>query len=174
MPLADRATEGTTRVDLGDAHRMDELLVEWRILAAAALVGIARRALELGVRYVLDRHQFGRPIGSYQSIQHGLADFPALIDGARFLTHKAAWATRPDRRAEDPDPAVLASMAFLQAGEAAAVCTDRSLHYHGGYGFSLEYDIQLYFRRARGWASIAGDPAGERRRLADLLWPKAG
>ncbi len=54
------------------------------------------------------------------------------------------------------------------------MATDRVLHYHGGYGFSLEYDIQLYFRRARGWANILGDPAAERLRLADLLWPRAG
>jgi alkylation response protein AidB-like acyl-CoA dehydrogenase len=65
-------------------------------------------------------------------------------------------------------------MALVQAGEAAAVSSDRSLHYHGGYGFSLEYDIQLYFRRARGWANILGDPARERLRLADLLWGATG
>ena len=181
QPLADRSSRSGDRTVLGDAAMLDVVLDEWRVLTAAALTGIAQAALDLGVAYVLERHQFGRPIGSYQAIQHGLADFPAMIDGARFLTHKAAWAAdaglRDGAGVIDMDNSVvtdmssLASMAFLQAGDAAAVCTDRALHYHGGYGFSREYDIQLYFRRARGWANVAGDPSGERRRLADLLWP---
>ena len=67
------------------------------------------------------------------------------------------------------DGAALASMAFVFASEAAATATDRSLHYHGGYGFAEEYDIQLYYRRARGWRLVAGDPAAELAFLADLL-----
>ena len=51
--------------------------------------------------------------------------------------------------------------------------TDRSLHYHGGYGFSLEYDVQLYYRRARGWSGVIGDHTAQRLRLADLLWGAA-
>ncbi|HEY4332651.1 MAG TPA: acyl-CoA dehydrogenase family protein [Ilumatobacteraceae bacterium] len=180
-PLADRSARAATRTVIGAATDFDVILDEWRVLTAAALVGIAAASLELALAYVLERQQFGRPIGSYQALQHGLADFPGLIDGARFLTHKAAWAADGGRRGagamvdidngEVVDAAVLASMAFVQAAEAAAVCTDRGLHYHGGYGFSAEYDIQLYFRRARGWANVLGDPARERLRLADLLWP---
>ncbi len=68
------------------------MLDEWRILTAAALCGVTAGALAIGVAYVLERQQFGRPIGSYQSIQHGLADIPAFIDGSRMLAHKAAWA----------------------------------------------------------------------------------
>lgn len=181
-PLADRSAREGDRLALADAATFGRALDEWRVLTAAALVGVADAALGIAVDYVLEREQFGRPIGTYQSIQHGLADFPALIDGARFLTHKAAWAFDHGLVGGageiDMDMAVitaaepLAAMAFLQAAEAAAVCTDRSLHYHGGYGFSLEYDIQLYFRRARAWANVAGDPARERLRLADLLWAR--
>ena len=72
------------------------------------------------------------------------------------------------------DAATLASMAFVFAGDAAAVATDRSLHYHGGYGFAEEYDIQLYYRRARGWRLIAGDPAQECLTLADHLFGPTG
>jgi alkylation response protein AidB-like acyl-CoA dehydrogenase len=61
-------------------------------------------------------------------------------------------------------------MAFLFASEASALATDRSLHAHGGYGYAEEYDIQLYFRRARGWSLIAGDPARECLHLADALF----
>ena len=64
----------------------------FRSLAASTLVGITRTALDLGVDYARERHQFGRPIGSFQAIQHLLADLPGLLDGARLLTAKAAWA----------------------------------------------------------------------------------
>jgi hypothetical protein len=179
-PLADRSARGDERVVLGPAAAVEPLLDRWRVLTASALVGVANRAMRIGVDYVLEREQFGRLVGSFQSVQHGLADLPALIDGARFLTHKAAWAHDEGlvggRGVVDTDEGIvtefapLAAMALVQAGEAAAVSSDRSLHYHGGYGFSLEYDIQLYFRRARGWANVLADPARERLRLADLLW----
>ncbi len=177
QPLADRSARAGERTVLGPATRFDEALDEWRTLTAAALVGIAERSLQMGVAYATERHQFGVPIGSFQAVQHLLADLPGLIDGARLLAHRAAWAaTLPvDQRVVDvddnefTDPTVLASMAFLFAGEAAAAATDRSLHVHGGYGYAEEYDIQLYFRRARGWRLVAGPPAAERARLADLL-----
>ena len=165
---------------LGSARGLSAALDAWRVLTAAALVGVAAEALRIAVDYVVERQQFGRPIGAYQAIQHGLADLPAMIDGARFLTHKAAWAVRQGfidgAGVIDVDEGVitefapLAAMAFLQAADAAALATDKSLHYHGGYGFSLEYDIQLYYRRARGWAGVLGDRGAERLRLADLLW----
>jgi len=183
-PLADRSARDGERAELGSAGSFSLALDEWRLLTASALVGIAQRALAIGIDYTLERTAFGRPIGSFQSIQHGLAELPALIDGGRFLVHKAAWA----RDAELIDGAgiidmdygtitefaPLAAMAFVHAADAASVATDKSLHYHGGYGFSLEYDIQLFFRRARGWAEVLGDPARERLRLADILWPKEG
>lgn len=180
MPLADRSARAGQRTVLGPAADFQEVLDRWRTLTAAALTGLAQQALRIGQDYVLERKQFGRRIGEYQAIKHGLADMPALIDGARFLTHKAAWAADADftqgNGALDLNEGLierfepLAAMAFVQAADAAAVTTDRSLHYHGGYGFSAEYDIQLYFRRARSWAAILGDRAGERLRLADLLW----
>jgi alkylation response protein AidB-like acyl-CoA dehydrogenase len=64
-------------------------------------------------------------------------------------------------------------MALLFASEIAADATARSLHFHGGYGFSDEYDIQLAYRRARGWALVLGDPTAERLALANRLWPSA-
>jgi alkylation response protein AidB-like acyl-CoA dehydrogenase len=61
-------------------------------------------------------------------------------------------------------------MAYLFATEVAAQVTDRVLHYHGGYGFAEEYDIGLYYRRARGWPLVLGDPAAQYQRLADRLF----
>jgi hypothetical protein len=171
-PLADRSSQGDRTV-LGPAGDFDAVLAEWQVLTAAALVGVSFTALELGVHYAKERYQFGVPIGSFQAVQHGLATLPGLIDGARFLVHKAATAegttVDPDDNLID-EPVTLASMAFLFASDVAAQATDKSLHYHGGYGFSEEYDIQLYYRRARGWALVLGDPAAECRRLADRLY----
>ena len=96
------------------------------------------------------------------------------------LCHKAAWAAGLETRGvidvdanEYTDFSLLASMAFIFTGDAAAVATDRSLHFHGGYGFAEEYDIQLYYRRARGWRLIAGDPRHEQLELADRLFGRA-
>ncbi|MCU1366758.1 MAG: acdA 15 [Ilumatobacteraceae bacterium] len=179
-PLADRSARDGERTVLGPAADMAMLLARWKVLTAASLVGVASMSLELALKYVQERQQFGVPIGSFQAVQHGLADLPGLIDGARLLAHKAAGAI--DRGAdglcnialnEIDDPLALASMAFVFAGDVAAHATDRSLHFHGGYGFAEEYDIQLYYRRARGWALILGEPAAELLTLADRFWPAA-
>jgi alkylation response protein AidB-like acyl-CoA dehydrogenase len=63
-------------------------------------------------------------------------------------------------------------MAFTYASEAAAAVTKRAVQYHGAYGFSAEYDVQLYYRRARGWPLVLWGASTERQRLADLLWPR--
>jgi len=127
---------------------------EWALLAGFCLAGVARRALEIGSAYARERVQFGVPIGGFQSIAHPLAECAIRVDGADLLCHEAAWS-----RAEDPGRfEALAAMGFVWAAQTAIRTTDVSLHTHGGYGFSVEYDIQLYFRRARALASVAGTP----------------
>ena len=177
-PIADRSARVGERRVVGDRVVFEQALDRWRLLTAAALVGIAGRARDLALDYLAERRQFGRPIGSYQALQHAVADFPAHHDGARMLVHKAAWAADGDLHGQADvadgdlrDATVLVRMAFCFAAEAAAMITDRSLHCHGSYGFSLEYDIQLFYRRARAWPLLLGDPAGERAKLASLLWP---
>jgi len=180
MPVAFRNFEHDAATTLGDESVWSRALSEWQILTAASLVGIAAKSLDIGVKYVKSREQFGRPIGSFQAVQHGLADLPGVIDGARLLTFKAAWAmdrsdpTAPTTTDVDDndvdDPTSLALMAYLFATEVAAQVTDRVLHYHGGYGFAEEYDIGLYYRRARGWPLVLGDPAAQYQRLADRLF----
>jgi alkylation response protein AidB-like acyl-CoA dehydrogenase len=174
-PVADRSTrEGERRV-LGPASAFDAVLDRWKLLTAAALIGVADGALKLGLQYVMERQQFGVPIGSFQAVQHGMADLPVLIDGGRLLTHKAAWALDAGtdeidwRNLDITDGPTLASMAFVFASDAAGHATDRSLHFHGGYGFAEEYDIQLYYRRARGWALVFTDVTTETLGLADRL-----
>jgi len=128
---------------------------EWLVLTANALAGLGARALEIGVEYVKERHAFGVPIGSFQAVAHGLADAATGVDGGGLLAREAAWAA-----AEDPDRfAELAALACAFNAEAARQASYRSLHYHGGYGFMLEYDIQLYFRRAKAWPAQFAEPA---------------
>ena len=73
-------------------ERFEQALDEWRILTATALAGLARAALDIGVQYVKDRHQFGVPIGSFQSVQHTLADLHTAAEGARLLAYESVWA----------------------------------------------------------------------------------
>ena len=177
MPIADRPTSGD-RVVVGDRGTFDRCLVEWKVLQAAQLAGLSSRALEIVTEYVKDRSQFGRPVGGFQAVQHGLADCVGPVEGSRLLAAKAAWALDEGLQGaldfahnDVDDPAALAAMAFAFAAETAAFTTKKAVQYHGSYGVSLEYDIQLYFRRARGWPLVLGDPAHQHRELADLLWP---
>ena len=166
-PVADRSLRE------GDAHRRRErwrepvelhehAVDEWRMLMAGALVGLAGAALELGVEYAKQRQQFGVPIGSFQSIAHRLADVATAVDGAQLLVREAAWAADE----AEPDATRSARMAFLFAARSAQQTTAVALHVHGGYGFTLEYDIQLYHRRAKAWPLLLGDP-----RRGRCIWP---
>jgi alkylation response protein AidB-like acyl-CoA dehydrogenase len=135
---------------------------EWRILTAAALVGLGRSAEELAVQYAKDRVAFGVPIGTFQGVAHPLADVAIGVDTARRMALKAAWFA-------DHEPAELgarASMAFVYAAGAAEQAGSVAIHTQGGFGFTLESDVQLYFRRAKGWALVLGDRRRELQRIA--------
>lgn len=169
MPLADVDITDTTVLATGtDAIRThDEATDDWLRLTAGALVGVGARALELGIAYVKERKAWGVPIGSFQAVAHGLADAATAIDGARLLVLEAAWS----RDVADPRAAELAALAFAFATEAARDASYKALHFHGGYGFTLEYDVQLHWRRARAWAAVWGEPAAAYRRAADRRYP---
>lgn len=143
---------------------------EWKLLTAASLVGLAQQALQIGVDYAVGREQFGSPIGSYQAIAHPLADCATRVDGAELLVWESAWA----RHADPSRFEMLCSMALLFAAETAQQTASASLHTHGGYGFSEEYDIQLYYRRAFAWAMAGGSIADEMEALATLRYGAAG
>ena len=138
-------------------------LDEVRVLRASALVGLAREAVHIGSEYTKVRKAFGQPIGMYQAVAHPFADAVSALDGAQLLVHKACWALDSG---QDDGPA-LAAMAFVFAAETAYQAPQHSLHVHGGYGFTEEYDIQLYYRRAKAWAVAFADPRRELLVLAD-------
>jgi len=147
-------------------RRFGAAIDEVRILRAAALVGLASEAIEIGAAYARQREAFGVPIGSYQAVAHPLADALVAKDGAQLLTWKACWALGEDL----PAAAALASMAFVFAAETAYAAAQHSLHIHGGYGFTVECDIQLYYRRAKAWVTAFADPERELDVVADRMY----
>jgi len=114
------------------------------IMLAAQAAGGARYALDITVQYAKDREQFDKPLGAFQAIAHYLADAATAVDGAETLVYEAAWA-----RANDRSTARLAPMAKLFACSTFRDVTAVAQQIFGGVGFTLEYDIQLYFRRAK-------------------------
>lgn len=168
LPLADITLDDVKILAEGpDAGRLFTAALDlWLTLTAAALAGAAKKAVEMGVEYAKQRHAFGSAIGSFQAVSHPLADSATAADGARLLALKAAcaFADEPDRVSE------LAAMAFAFAYETARDATNRSLHIHGGYGFGMEGDIQLYYRRTRGWAMVYGEPSVALDRVADARY----
>ncbi|XES00397.1 acyl-CoA dehydrogenase family protein [Streptomyces sp. S1D4-11] len=144
-------------------------LSRWELLTGAALFGLGSKALDIGVDYVMQRKAFGVLIGTFQTIQHRLADNAIALDGARLLAYEAAWAQDENLPTADTS----ATMAFLFAAETAFKTTSEVLHFHGGYGYTLEYDIQLYFRRAKAWSLVAGDSRAAYTRLAHRVFGTA-
>ena len=114
------------------------------ILLAAFAAGGAKRALEITVDYSKERQQFDKPIGAFQALAHDMADASATVDGARMMVLEAAWAAD-----EGKDIARLSPMAKQFACRAFREVTHMAQQVHGGIGFTLDYDIQLFYRRAK-------------------------
>jgi alkylation response protein AidB-like acyl-CoA dehydrogenase len=121
-----------------------DTMLDGIILLAAQAIGGAQFALDITVQYAKDRHQFDKPLGAFQALAHYLADASTAVDGGTVLVHEAAWA-----RAEGRSVSRLAPMAKLFACQTFRDVTAMAQQIFGGVGFTLEYDIQLYFRRAK-------------------------
>ena len=122
----------------------DHAMLDGVILQAALAMGGAERALEMTVEYAKERKQFDKPIGAFQAIAHYLADASTEVEGAKTLVYQAAWT-----RAQGRSACRLAPMAKLIAAQVFRDTTKTCQQVWGGVGFSIEYDIQLFFRRAK-------------------------
>jgi len=141
--------------------------VRLRLLAALALeaVGVAQKALELGVEYVSQREQFGKKIGTYQAVSHPLADTYVETELARSLAYWAAWCV-----AEDDEQALVAvAAAKAQAAETAVAACERSIQVHGGIGFTWEHVLHRYYKRAQWIDAFGGHAAKQRAVVAAAL-----
>ncbi|HEY3694602.1 acyl-CoA dehydrogenase family protein, partial [Phenylobacterium sp.] len=130
---------------------------EWKLLTAAALVGLSREALAMASAYACERIAFGIPIGANQGISHVLANDVIDADGGAMML----WWTLRALADGHPQAGAAVSMMFWWAARTATSAVAHSLHTFGGYGLSNEYDIQLYHRRAKAWPLVLGDPQDE-------------
>ncbi len=139
----------------------DATMTDGAIVASALANGGANHALEITTQYAKDREQFGKPLGAFQAIAHYLADAKTATDGATLLTYQAAWA-----RAEGRDVTKLAPMAKSFACRTYREVTAMAQQVFGGVGFTVDYDIQLYFRRAKALQLNWWDERECERRIA--------
>ncbi len=157
-------------VSAGDVMPVDsETSMRGRNIAVnlenAYLVGLAQKDFEIAVNYAKERVQFGRPIGSFQAIQHKAADMVTDVDGMRFITYKAAWATSENEPSQHMDT----SMAKAWCSEASRRVVAHGQQIHGGIGFTKDYIIQLYFRRQKRAELFWGDADFHREQVAAML-----
>jgi alkylation response protein AidB-like acyl-CoA dehydrogenase len=135
----------------------------WRVLgpalqraavgAAAEMLGAARRCMEMSVEYAKVRQQFGQPIGTFQAIKHACAEMFLEVENASAATYYAAWALD----ANSPDAALAVSAAKAYVGDASRKVCGSSIQVHGGIGFTWEYDLHLYVKRAKHLEPLYGD-----------------
>ena len=177
--LVTLAKDKQSRVDFKD-HRIErtalvgELDEGWPLVEAmldrgtallcCQMVGAARKDAEMAIEYAKNRVAFGRPIGSFQSVQHMLADMLLHVDGGEMLTFEALW------KMDEGLPA------SVEVSQAKAFCNEKcesvvrtSQVIHGGIGFMMEFDLHLWFRRVTSWSLRLGTTYDHRARIASAL-----
>ncbi len=131
----------------------------------AEMVGGGQKVLDMCVEFSKSRVQFGRPIGSFQSIQHKCADMMLLTESARSAVYAAACAASE----QQADVSLLASIAKAYASDAYTNVAGEGIQIHGGMGFTWEHDAHLYFKRAKSDEVTFGDSSYHRERVAKLI-----
>ena len=157
--------ENTSTEPLGHPDRLRHGLDVATTALVAEMVGGMQRTLDLTIEYAKTRKQFGKPIGSFQAVQHQCADMYLETESARSAAYYAAWALQ--ERA--PDAATAVAIAKLYASDAARAVGNRGIQVHGGMGFTWESDLHLYYRRAKASETMLGDATFHRERLARLV-----
>jgi alkylation response protein AidB-like acyl-CoA dehydrogenase len=139
-------------------------LIELYTLASDAYaVGLMGRMLEMSLRYVQDRVQFGQPIGRFQAVQHRCADMAVAYSGAQSLLYKAAWLLSTGKPAEET-----LLMCHAYGRDAAAIVLGQAHQVHGAMGFMMEYPLHQFSRRAKVYQLSLGQAARHRERFAQL------
>jgi alkylation response protein AidB-like acyl-CoA dehydrogenase len=129
---------------------------------AAEMVGGMQRTLDITVEYAKTRKQFGKPIGTFQAVQHQCADIYLETESSRSAVYYAGWALEEN----SPDASTAVSIAKMYASDAARTVGNRGIQVHGGMGFTWENDVHLYYRRAKGSETAFGDATFHRERIA--------
>ncbi len=140
-------------------------LDEWRVLTAAALVGLVEETMTIAAEFAKNRYTLGVPISTLQAISHPLANIAITVAGGRNLARRAAWFldNEPDERPE------LAPSAFVFMAEEASKAATMAVQVQGGLGVSAEAPASAYLVRARGWALAGGDPGASAKYIAEIV-----
>lgn len=170
LPMAwiDPADADSRTVLAGGADALAEYqraLDEWRLLTAAALVGMVEQTMTIAAEFAKTRYTLGVPIGTLQAISHPLANMAITVASGRNLAYRAGWFmdNEPDERPE------LAASAFVFMAEEAAKAATMAVHIQGGLGVSTEAAATAYLVRARGWPLAGGDPGASACRVAEII-----
>jgi alkylation response protein AidB-like acyl-CoA dehydrogenase len=150
---------------IGDADAAEDLLARAAVGSSALLLGGATRVLDMTTQYVIDRHQFGRPIGSFQAVKHHCANMLVDVEAMRSVVYWAAWCIDAQHR----DALVAASAAKAWCAEAGLRVIEKGLQLHGGLGFTWDHDLHLYLKRANLDQMTFGSSRFHLDRLAGLL-----
>jgi len=133
-----------------------------KVMLAAEMVGGAQKVLDMTVDYAKVRVQFGRPIGSFQAVQHKCANMMIDVEGAKSAGYYAAWAVSNDVA----DAPVAAAVAKAAASDAYRRVSAEGIQLHGGIGFTWDHDLHLYFKRAKSSEFTFGDATYNRELIA--------
>ena len=139
------------------------------VLMCSQLVGATRRDMEFAVEYAAQREAFGQPIGAFQAIQHLCADMLIAVDGAQLLTREALWLLDREMPAS-----VEVSQAKAFASDKCVFVARSAQQIHGGMGFMMECDLQLWYRRIVAWSLRCGSVREHRQRVAAALLDQPG
>jgi alkylation response protein AidB-like acyl-CoA dehydrogenase len=135
------------------------------VALVAEMTGGMQRSLDITVEYAKTRKQFGKPIGSFQAVQHQCADMYLDTESSRSAAYYAAWALQENA----PDGARAASVAKMYSSDASRTVGNRAIQVHGGMGFTWENDLHLYYRRAKASETMLGDATFHRERIARMV-----
>ncbi len=134
------------------------------IAKCAEMVGGAQKVLDMTVEYAKQRIQFGRPIGSFQAVQHHCANMATLVEGSKYITYQAAW-----RIAEELPSTMEVAMAKAWVSDGYRQVCALGHQCHGAIGFTKEHDLQLYSRRAKAQELAFGDGDFHREVVAQAI-----
>ncbi|GIW41028.1 MAG: acyl-CoA dehydrogenase [Candidatus Binatia bacterium] len=144
---------------------LEDILDHAKVALCAEMCGGAQKVLEMSVEYAKVREQFGRPIGSFQAIQHKCANMLVQVESAKSATYYAAWAVAN----RTPDARLAAAMAKAYCSDAYRYVAGEGIQIHGGIGFTWEHDMHLYFKRAKASEVTYGDATWNRELVARMV-----
>ncbi len=147
---------------------LDRIVDRAKVGLCAEMCGGAQKVLDMSVEYAKVREQFGRPIGSFQAIQHKCANMMVQTESAKSATYYAAWAVAN----QVPEAHLAACMAKAYCSDAYRYVSAEGIQIHGGIGFTWEHDMHLYFKRAKGSEVTFGDATWNRELVAQEVLDK--